>query len=160
MERRQGSQDVLLDVLSKSPFKKPFGAFFFLRDSEVTFGGRTSEFGGATSERSPENVAYFHYFLYYFIVFMKGDIFHILNRGVEKRKIFITEEDYLRFSYNLRDFNNKNNIVFSYSNRIKASSMPFGGATSESSVKPEERLVNILCCCLMSKNNRGLYDAF
>ena len=28
---------------------------------------------------------------------MKGDVFHILNRGVEKRNIFLDKEDYFRF---------------------------------------------------------------
>ena len=38
---------------------------------------------------------------------MIGDIAHICNRGVEKRKIFINEADYFRFVMNLLLLNNK-----------------------------------------------------
>lgn len=38
---------------------------------------------------------------------MKGDIFHILNRGIEKGKIFSETNDYLRFVLSLYKFNNK-----------------------------------------------------
>jgi len=48
---------------------------------------------------------------------MEGDIFHILNRGVEKRKIFLRQKDYLRFVHNLYDFNNADNVFLSYYNR-------------------------------------------
>jgi len=78
---------------------------------------------------------------------MKGDIFHILNRGVEKRNIFLNEKDYLRFTYNLRDFNNKNNVPLSYFHR--SHSKPYGSPTS---VKVEDRLIDILCCCLVTNH--------
>ncbi|MDO8564988.1 MAG: hypothetical protein Q7R88_03280 [bacterium] len=38
---------------------------------------------------------------------MIGDISHICNRGLEKRKIFVTERDYHRFVVNLFRLNNK-----------------------------------------------------
>lgn len=38
---------------------------------------------------------------------MLGDIAHICNRGVEKRKIFLDRQDYLRFVENLYFLNNK-----------------------------------------------------
>jgi putative transposase len=34
-----------------------------------------------------------------------GEVFHILNRGVDKRKIFLDERDYFRFIHNLFEFN-------------------------------------------------------
>ena len=78
---------------------------------------------------------------------MKGDVFHILNRGVEKRRIFITERDYLRFIYNLCDFNNKNNVPFSYFHRQKIHTKNlYGSATS---VNPDNQLVDVLCWSLM-----------
>ncbi|MEA2113462.1 MAG: hypothetical protein U9P63_02325 [Patescibacteria group bacterium] len=76
---------------------------------------------------------------------MKGDIYHILNRGVEKRKIFLDEKDYLRFVHNLYDFNNKNEIFISYHRRQSAMRKPTGG---ERSMK-RDNLVDILCWCLM-----------
>lgn len=45
---------------------------------------------------------------------MESDFYHILNRGVEKRKIFLNEKDYLRFLHNMEDFNNKNIMLNSY----------------------------------------------
>ena len=41
------------------------------------------------------------------IQFINNEYYHIYNRGVDKRKIFIDETDYQKFLRNLRDFNNK-----------------------------------------------------
>lgn len=74
---------------------------------------------------------------------MKGEIFHILNRGVEKRKIFLDDEDYYRFFHNLSDFNNKDLTLLSYVARRKYSSAirkPKGS---------KKKLVNVLCWCMM-----------
>jgi putative transposase len=40
--------------------------------------------------------------------FAQNKIYHIYNRGVEKRKIFIDKQDYLRFIHDLFEFNNEN----------------------------------------------------
>ncbi len=37
--------------------------------------------------------------------FAEGQIYHIYNRGVEKRDVFLDDEDYLRFIHNLFEFN-------------------------------------------------------
>jgi putative transposase len=71
---------------------------------------------------------------------MKGDIFHILNRGVEKRKIFLDNKDYYRFLHNLEDFNNKDLTILSYNMRRSAMRKPKVN---------QEKLVDILCWCLM-----------
>lgn len=47
--------------------------------------------------------------------------FHIINRGFEKRKIFFSQEDFLRFTHNLQDFNNKEIAFLSYKKRRKRS---------------------------------------
>ena len=70
---------------------------------------------------------------------MKGDVYHILNRGVDKRKIFLGDQDYLRFVHNLYDFNNKNETFMSYCKRRSAIRKP----TSD------DELVDVLCWCLM-----------
>jgi len=41
------------------------------------------------------------------IQFINGGYYHIYNRGVEQRKIFEDENDYLKFLRGLKDFNNK-----------------------------------------------------
>lgn len=38
---------------------------------------------------------------------MKGQIFHVVNRGVEKKNIFFERSDYLRFVCDMYRFNNK-----------------------------------------------------
>lgn len=43
--------------------------------------------------------------------FLKNEIYHVYNRGVEKRKIFLEDKDYFRFIHNLFEFNNKNPIL-------------------------------------------------
>src|SRR3989344_4881258 len=37
--------------------------------------------------------------------FAEGELYHIFNRGVEKRNIFMTDGDRFRFIYNLYEFN-------------------------------------------------------
>ena len=39
-----------------------------------------------------------------------SEIYHILNRGVDKRKIFIDEQDYFRFIHDLFEFNDQNPV--------------------------------------------------
>ncbi|MGC9049267.1 MAG: hypothetical protein ACP5IX_03580, partial [Patescibacteria group bacterium] len=42
------------------------------------------------------------------ITFTNNSFYHIYNRGVEKRNIFLDKEDYLRFIHNLFEFNDIN----------------------------------------------------
>lgn len=74
---------------------------------------------------------------------MKGDIFHLLNRGVEKRTIFLSEKGYLRFVYNLYDFNDVENVDAPYPQRRKA----FSDVGRPK--KKKDKLVDVLCWCLM-----------
>lgn len=78
---------------------------------------------------------------------MKGDILHILNRGVEKRKIFFTEKDYWRFMYNLCDFNDKDPVQYSYNDRRQY---------FPSIRKPKTKIVDIFCLCLMPNHHHIL----
>lgn len=72
---------------------------------------------------------------------MEGDIYHILNRGVEKRKIFMNDKDYWRFLNNLSDFNKIGPVNLPYYDRRKTASLAMR--------KPVNKLVDILCVCLM-----------
>lgn len=73
---------------------------------------------------------------------MKGDFFHLTNKGIEKRKVFLREKDYLRFIHNLRDFNDVENVIQSYYRRRNS---------RLTEVRPLSRreLVDILSWCLM-----------
>lgn len=41
------------------------------------------------------------------IEFVDGEIYHVYNRGVEKRDIFVDKRDYCRFIYGLYEFNDE-----------------------------------------------------
>lgn len=73
---------------------------------------------------------------------MEGGIFHLLNRGVEKRDVFLRDADRLRFVHDLHDFNDKNNAYQSYSFR----------RMKNMEVAPpykREEIVDLLCWALM-----------
>lgn len=87
---------------------------------------------------------------------MKSEIFHILNRGVEKRKIFYSEKDYLRFAHNLYDFNNRGHAI-PYPRRCKTrenGKQNCGRPTS--TIVVDERLVDFLCWCFMPNHIHNL----
>lgn len=71
---------------------------------------------------------------------MKDDIFHILNRGVDKRKVFVTNRDYLRFANNLNGFNTTKNVR-SYSERCNKN--------VDVARLHNDELVDVLCWSLM-----------
>ncbi len=80
------------------------------------------------------------------INFTNGEFYHVFNRGVEKRSIFLESEDYLRFIHDLYEFNDEdaviNNSFFFDKNYRFPSSI----------VKPRKKrklLVEIICFCLM-----------
>ncbi|MEK7569088.1 MAG: hypothetical protein AAB497_03165 [Patescibacteria group bacterium] len=74
---------------------------------------------------------------------MKGDFFHLLNRGVEKRTVFLNDIDYTRFVHNLYDFNDKNNVdqVY-YLRRIQ----DMEGAHP---YEKKKEIIDLLCWALM-----------
>ena len=85
---------------------------------------------------------------------MAGNFSHILNRGVEKRKIFLNQNDYFRFINNLRDFNDKNNVPLSYFNRKLYGSRTSVGFAAGYRRKvagedKDNKLVDILCWSLL-----------
>ncbi|MEK9135250.1 MAG: hypothetical protein AAB451_03045 [Patescibacteria group bacterium] len=83
---------------------------------------------------------------------MKGEIFHILNRGIEKREIFSSEKDYLRFIHNLFDFNSTQHAI-PYPRRCNARDS--GHAMSTNSAN-NEKLIDLLCWCLMPNHSHNL----
>ncbi len=74
---------------------------------------------------------------------MKGNIYHLLNRGVEKRKIFLDKEDHIRFIHDLEDFNNVKNVEQSYFRRRESKNLLTDVR------RPSEMIVDILCWTLM-----------
>ncbi len=81
-------------------------------------------------------------------VFVNEKFYHIYNRGVEKRKIFMDDLDYLRFVHDLFEFNDKN-IVLNILRRLPNSEIE-GSPTPFNRVRrPRELLIDIICYCLM-----------
>lgn len=70
--------------------------------------------------------------------------YHIYNRGVDKRKVFLNRNDYIRFLHDLYEFNDQKKAP----EYARISKHNVGGSTSHIS-KPRKQLVNILCFCLM-----------
>lgn len=79
---------------------------------------------------------------------VNGEIYHIINRGVEKRIIFLQQADHFRFVSCLFELNNKNAVVMR--SRLKERKIKNRGRTSaDSGYQPRELLVEILGFCLM-----------
>lgn len=76
-----------------------------------------------------------------------AEIYHIVSRGVDKRKIFLDNRDYFRFIHDLFEFNNKASADTAsyYFSKLDIAS---GNYTGEER-KPRKLLVSILAFCLM-----------
>lgn len=70
-----------------------------------------------------------------------SEFYHTYNRGVEKRKIFLENVDYLRGIHDLYEFNDAKAII-NLNRRFDGSPTPIID-------KPREKLVNIIVWCLM-----------
>lgn len=73
---------------------------------------------------------------------MGAEIYHVLNRGVDKRQVFMDDADHARFVHNLYEFNDTANAQ-EYDRRRNV-----GRPTSHI----RERLVDILAWCLMKNH--------
>ena len=75
-----------------------------------------------------------------------GEVYHIYNRGVEKRKIFLDIEDHLRFVHDLFEFNDIRpapNLTYYFKSQSKEVGLP------KIEREPRKLLVEILVFCLM-----------
>lgn len=79
---------------------------------------------------------------------MSAEFYHVLNRGVDKRDIFLNKNDYFRFIHNLFVFNdqkNSNHNNYWFSNQ----SADIGCRQNWQDLHTRELLVNIHFFCLM-----------
>ena len=75
------------------------------------------------------------------------EIYHVLNRGVEKRQIFMDKQDYLRFIHDLYELNNQDRVETTYLNfRDYGDS---GKVAKVINKKPRKPLVDLMAFCLM-----------
>jgi putative transposase len=77
-----------------------------------------------------------------------GNIYHLINRGVEKRTIFRKDQDYSRFILALEFFNDQNPIgLWNLIERFTPSDLH--KRLERSREKPKDRLVDLLAFALM-----------
>lgn len=80
--------------------------------------------------------------------FVENQIYHIYNRGVEKRDVFLEDKDYLRFIHDLFEFNDENsalNVVYYFNRQSKEVELQY----LEKERKPRKLMVEILIFTLM-----------
>ncbi|MFH1979280.1 MAG: transposase [Patescibacteria group bacterium] len=82
--------------------------------------------------------------------FIKNKIYHVYNRGVEKRKVFMDKQDYLRFIHCLFEFNNDNpTLNLSRTLGTKNTMSEVGLHSLKKDKAPRKLLVEILIFVLM-----------
>lgn len=72
------------------------------------------------------------------------DFYHTLNRGVEKRNIFLDKQDYLRFIHDLYELNNEDRVETTFHTFKRRPDTAVSG-----NQKQRKLLVDILAFCLM-----------
>ncbi len=87
--------------------------------------------------------------------FANGEYYHIYNRGVDKREVFLDEADFERFLICLREFNCVEAVGGLYEKYLRdkrmhnKSGVESGGSNSIMEVEPPlSQLVEIVCYCL------------
>ncbi|MFA6437535.1 MAG: transposase [Candidatus Paceibacterota bacterium] len=80
--------------------------------------------------------------------FFCNKIYHIYNRGVDKRNIFLDDIDRFRFIHDLFEFNDIN-PVFNAGYNFRNKSIEVGLQYIDNKNKPRKLLVEILAFCLM-----------
>lgn len=73
------------------------------------------------------------------IQFVSNNKYHIFNRGVDKREIFLNHDDMARFFQSMNEFNTVNPIGSIFENSFR---------NLESRHSGQEKLVNFICYCL------------
>ena len=77
-----------------------------------------------------------------------GEIFHVINRGTDKRKIFLDDQDYFRFIHDLFEFNDIN-AAFNLGRFLKHSQLIDFRSQSVRKLRSRKLIVEILAFCLM-----------
>ncbi|MFC1625386.1 transposase [Patescibacteria group bacterium] len=80
------------------------------------------------------------------------DIYHVITRGVDKRKIFLDNQDRFRFIHDLFEFNDQElaKTTFYAFSKIKKQVVKI--EQKEEKKKPRKLLVNLLAFCIMDNH--------
>ena len=79
--------------------------------------------------------------------FTNDEYYHIYNRGVDKRKVFCEEGDYLRFLISMKEFNDIKPAGSLYE-KSKQKRKPLSGFASHLEAGTMHYLIKIICYCL------------
>lgn len=74
------------------------------------------------------------------VILVEDEHYHVFNRGVEKRDIFLDQRDILRFLESIKEFNTEAPIGSIFEQRLQKNK--FGSRT------PKSQLVDVVCYCL------------
>lgn len=85
--------------------------------------------------------------------FATNKFYHLFNRGVDKREIFLNKNDYIRFIHDIYEFNDSNPAV-QFSRLTREDNV--GSPTSN--IKPRELLVNVHAFVMMSNHYHSLVE--
>lgn len=80
-----------------------------------------------------------------------GEYYHVFNRGVDKRTVFLDQNDFGRFFQSMEEFNTIKPIGSIYENSFrKNKNFELGSSASKlpKLVSNQDRLVNFVCYCL------------
>ena len=80
-----------------------------------------------------------------------GEIYHIYNRGIEKRRVFMNDKDFLRFIHDLFEFNDTEPVLnlSYYFFRDQEQSIGVKPQYIKKQREPRKLLVEVLAFCLM-----------
>ena len=88
-------------------------------------------------------------------VFANNEIYHVYNRGVEKRNIFLDNSDYFRFIHDLYEFNDEEpaeNLYYKITALKSYEVEPHKISKSQKETRKRKLLVEIVAYCLMSNH--------
>ena len=78
------------------------------------------------------------------------DLYHVLNRGVDKRTIFLDSQDYARFVHDMFEFNSTLPASNTFRGMFDVGRRTFHG--TEAKVRQSEKIVDIHGWCLMGNH--------
>ena len=87
------------------------------------------------------------------------ELVHVLSRGVDKREIFMNDQDYLRFIHDLFEFNDRALVNNNFYKFLKNRNSVLAGQKIKDKRKTRKLLVNIHAFCLMPNHYHLLLSA-
>lgn len=85
-------------------------------------------------------------------IFIENHIYHIYNRGVEKRNVFSDDRDRFRFVHDLFEFNDESPAANIYYKLPNLQSYEVGLRKIKENKEPRKCIVGILAFCLMTNH--------